>query len=140
MLARVKIITKILAVIMLLAAVALGTSLLGIHAMSAMNDDAQTMSSSAKRALEAARANTSLMTLSSAEFQVALDPLPENRTIVRRIVDEQMKLLDKRFEDIGKLETIRSNRCCPLSRRPWLLTRKVSRVRCAWPAIRKTSS
>ncbi len=79
LLGRVKIITKILAVIMLLAGVAAGTSWLGIHAMSSMNEDAETMSSSAKRALEAARASTSLITLGNAEFQVALDPRPENR-------------------------------------------------------------
>jgi len=45
LLGRVKIITKILAVIMLLAGVAAGTSWLGIHAMSSMNEDAETMSS-----------------------------------------------------------------------------------------------
>jgi len=102
LLARLKIITKILAVIMLLAAVAAGTSWLGIHAMSAMNDDAETMASAAKRALEAARANTSLITLNSAEFQVALDPRPENRSAVRKLVDEQTKLLNERVEDFGK--------------------------------------
>jgi methyl-accepting chemotaxis protein len=102
LLARVKIITKILAVIMLLGAVALGTSWLGISAMSAMNDDAETMTSTAKRALEAARASTSVISLSSAEFQVALDPRPENRAVVRKIVDEQMKLFKARFEDFGK--------------------------------------
>jgi methyl-accepting chemotaxis protein len=102
LLARVKIITKILAVILLLGAVAVGTSWLGIRAMSSMNDDAETMTSSAKRALEAARASTSVMSLSSAEFQVALDPRPENRATVRKIVDEQMKLFKERFEDFGK--------------------------------------
>jgi methyl-accepting chemotaxis protein len=93
LLARVKIITKILAVILLLGAVAIGISWLGIRAMSSMNDDAETMTSAAKRALEAARASTSVMSLSSAEFQVALDPRPENRATVRKIVDEQMKLI-----------------------------------------------
>jgi methyl-accepting chemotaxis protein len=102
LLGRVKIITKILAVIVLLAAVAVGTSWLGIHAMGAMNNNAETMNSSAKRALEAARANTSLMTLSGAEFQIALDPRPENRAIVRKVVDEQMKLFHERFEVVGK--------------------------------------
>jgi len=101
-LARVKIITKILAVIMLLAAVAVGTTLVGIHAMSSMNDDAETMASAAKRALQASRASTSLITLSSAEFQVALDPRPENRAIVRKTVDEQMKLFNERFDDFSK--------------------------------------
>jgi methyl-accepting chemotaxis protein len=102
LLARFKIITKIFAVIMLLAAVAAGTSWLGIHAMSAMNEDAETMASAAKRALEASRASTSLITLSSAEFQVALDPRPENRAAVRKVVDEQTKLLNERVEYFGK--------------------------------------
>jgi methyl-accepting chemotaxis protein len=102
LLARFKIISKILAVIMLLAAVAVGTSWLGIRAMGSMNDDAETMSSAAKRALEAARASINVITLSSAEFQVALDPRPENRATVRRVVDEQLKLFKQRFEDFGK--------------------------------------
>jgi methyl-accepting chemotaxis protein len=102
LLARVKIITKFLAVIMLLAAVAAGTSWIGIRAMSSMNDDAETMASTAKRALEAARASTSLITLSSAEFQVALDPRPENRAIVHKLVDEQIKLFKERVEDFSK--------------------------------------
>jgi methyl-accepting chemotaxis protein len=102
LLARIKIITKILAVILLLGMVAVGTSWLGIRAMSAMNDDAETMTSTAKRALEAARASTALITLSGAEFQIALDPRPENRSVVRKIVDEQMQLFKQRFEDFGK--------------------------------------
>ena len=102
LLARFKIITKILAVIMLLAAVAAGTSWLGIHAMSVMNEDAETMASAAKRALDASRANTSLIALSSAEFQVALDPRPENRAVVRKVVDEQTKLLNQRVEYFGQ--------------------------------------
>jgi methyl-accepting chemotaxis protein len=102
LLARVKIITKILAVILLLGMVAVSTSWLGIRAMGAMNEDAETMTSTAKRALEAARASTALITLSGAEFQIALDPRPENRSVVRKIVDEQMQLFKQRFEDFGK--------------------------------------
>jgi methyl-accepting chemotaxis protein len=102
LLARVRIITKILAVILLLGAVAIAISWLAIRAMSSMNDDAETMTSAAKRALEAARASTSVMSLSSAEFQVALDPRAENRATVRKIVDEQMKLFKERFEDFGQ--------------------------------------
>ncbi len=102
LLARVKIITKILAVILLLGLVAIGTSWLGIHAMGAMNEDAETMTSTAKRALEAARASTAVISLSGAEFQIALDPRPENRSVVRKIVDEQLKLFKERFEDFGK--------------------------------------
>jgi methyl-accepting chemotaxis protein len=115
-LARFKIITKILAVIMLLAAVAIGTSVLGIRAMSSMNDDAETMSSTAKRAVVAARANTSLITLSSAEFQVALDPRQENRAIVRKVVDEQIKLFKDRFEDVSKTRDEKTRSMLPAIR------------------------
>jgi methyl-accepting chemotaxis protein len=116
LLARVKIITKILAVILLLGAVAVGTSWLGIRAMSSMNDDAETMTSTAKRALEAARASTSVISLSRAEFQVALDPRPENRATIRKIVDEQMKLFRERFEDFGKTRDEKTRAMLPAIR------------------------
>jgi methyl-accepting chemotaxis protein len=101
-LARFRVLTKILAVIFLMSGIAAGISWLGIHAMSAMNEDAETMKSSAQRSLEAARANTSLISLLSAEFQVALDPRPENRVEVRKEVDEQLKALNQRLEDFSK--------------------------------------
>jgi methyl-accepting chemotaxis protein len=116
LLARVKIITKILAVIMLLAAVAAGTNWIGIRAMGSMNDDAQTMTSTAKRALNAARASTSLITLSSAEFQVALDPRPENRVIVHKLVDEQIKLFKERVEDFSKTRDEKTRAMIPAIR------------------------
>jgi methyl-accepting chemotaxis protein len=102
MLARVTIITKILAVILLPATVAVCTSLLGIRTISSMNDDAETMASASKRALEAARASTNVIALSSAEFQVALDPRAENRVLVRKVVDEQLKLFNERFNNFSK--------------------------------------
>jgi methyl-accepting chemotaxis protein len=113
LLARVKIITKILAVILLLGAVAVGTSWLGIHAMGAMNEDAETMTSTAKRAVEAARASTAVISLSGAEFQIALDPRPENRSVVRKIVDEQMALFKQRFEDFGQTRDERTRAMLP---------------------------
>jgi methyl-accepting chemotaxis protein len=116
LLARFKIITKVLVVIMLLAAVAVGTSWLGIRAMSSMNIDAETMSSTAKRALEAARASTSVITLSSAEFQIALDPRPENRAAVHKVVDEQKRLFNERFEDFAKTRDEKTRSMVPAIR------------------------
>jgi methyl-accepting chemotaxis protein len=92
LLARVKIITKILAVILLLGAVAVGTSWLGIRAMSSMNDDAETMTSAAKRALEAARASTSVISLNSAEGGArSATGKPRDRTQDRRRADEAVQ-------------------------------------------------
>ena len=62
-LARFKIITKILAVIILLAATATVISWLGIHAMASLNTGADNMNFAAQRALEAARANQSVIAL-----------------------------------------------------------------------------
>ena len=79
-LARFKILTKILAVIALMSAIAAGISWLGIHALSTLNDGADNMSFAAQRALEAARANQNVLAMNRAEFRVALDPRTENRT------------------------------------------------------------
>ena len=101
-LARFKIITKILAVILLLSAVAVTISWLGIHAMASLNAGAENMSAAAQRALEAARANQNVIALNRAEFRVALDPNPENRAAVHGAIDEQMKLFNERLSDLRK--------------------------------------
>jgi methyl-accepting chemotaxis protein len=102
LLARFKIITKIFAVIALLSALSAAMSWLGIHAMSSLNTGADNMSAAAQRALEAARANQSVIALNRAEFRIALDPSPETRTAVHGVVDEQMKLFNTRLTDLGK--------------------------------------
>jgi methyl-accepting chemotaxis protein len=104
LLARFKIITKMLAVILLLAAVAIGTSWIGIHAMASLNAGADNMSAAALRALEAARANQSVMALNRSEFRVALDPSPENRSTVHDLIDAQMKQFDDRLADVSKTQ------------------------------------
>jgi methyl-accepting chemotaxis protein len=60
------------------------------------------MSAAAQRALEAARANQSVIAMNRAEFRVALDPSPENRSAVHGVIDEQMKLFNERLTDIRK--------------------------------------
>lgn len=57
LLARFKIITKILAVVLLLSAVTASLSWVAIHAMAALNDGADNMMFAASRALDAARAS-----------------------------------------------------------------------------------
>jgi methyl-accepting chemotaxis protein len=101
-LARFKIITKILAVIMLLSAVAVMMSWLSIQAMASLNSDADHMRATARRALEAARASESVIDLNRAEFRVALDPSPENRSAVHGVIDEEMKRFDESLVDLRK--------------------------------------
>ncbi|MGB8400783.1 methyl-accepting chemotaxis protein, partial [Bradyrhizobium sp.] len=101
-LARFRILTKVLTIIVLISAISAGMSWFGIHALRSLNDDAVTMDSAARRALEAARANTNLIAMNQAEFSVALDPRPENRAEVRKVIDEQLKLFNERIGEAGK--------------------------------------
>ena len=101
-LARFRVLTKILAIVVLMAAIAGVISWLGVSALSSLNDGADDMSRAARRALTAARASQNVLVLSRSEFWTALDPRPENREQVRKIVDEQVKILTDRIEDIGK--------------------------------------
>jgi methyl-accepting chemotaxis protein len=101
LLARFKIITKMLAVILLLAAVAVCTSWLGIRTMASMNAGADNMSFAAQRALEAARANQSVIALNRSEFRIALDPSPENRSAVHGMIEEQMKAFNERLAGVS---------------------------------------
>src|ERR1700680_4952040 len=100
-LARFRVLTKILAVVVLMAIVAGTITWFGIRALNTLNEGADNMSKAAKRALTCARANQIGLVLSGSEFRAALDPRPENRAEVRKIVDEQMKTFQERIDDIG---------------------------------------
>jgi len=118
-LARFRILTKILAIVALMAAVAAGISFLGIRALGSLNDGAENMSAASKRALTAARANQNVITLNRAEFRAALDPRPENREQVRKVVDEHMKLFKDRIEDLGKTRDEQAKALMPAVREAW---------------------
>jgi methyl-accepting chemotaxis protein len=101
-LARFKIITKILAVVLLLSAVTASISWVAIRALATLNDGADNMMFAAGRALNAARANQNVIALNRAEFRVALDPSSENRAEVRKVIEEQMKAYEAGMEEVGK--------------------------------------
>ncbi|MGA7810490.1 methyl-accepting chemotaxis protein [Bradyrhizobium sp.] len=103
-LARFKILTKILAVVLLLSAVTASLSWLAIRAMASLNNGADTMMFAANRSLDAARANQNVIALNRAEFRVALDPSPENRAAVHKSIDQQMKAFEIGMEEVAKTQ------------------------------------
>jgi methyl-accepting chemotaxis protein len=100
-LAGFRILTKILAVIILMSGIATGMSWLGIHALNSLKDGADIMNETARRTLKGARANQNVIALNRAEFSLALDPSPENRAEIRKIIDAEMKLYRERIEDVS---------------------------------------
>ncbi len=124
MLARFRVLTKILAVIALMAVVACTISWLGIRALSTLNEGADNMNKAAKRALTGARANQNVLVLSRSEFRAALDPRAENRAEVRKIVDDQMKTFQARIDDLGQTRDEQAKAMLPAVRESWAAYQK----------------
>jgi len=101
-LGRFRILTKILSIVLLLSSIAGMMAYLGISALGDLSEKADMMSSAAKRALLAARANQNVIALNRAEFRSALDPRDENRLAAREVIETQLKQYQERLDEIAK--------------------------------------
>lgn len=99
-LARFKILTKILAIVVMLSAIAAGTGWLGVHTLGSLNEDAENMSYESRRAVDAALAVQNIVSMNRGEFRVALDPNPENRATVRTNIEGRLKSLHAQIDEI----------------------------------------
>jgi methyl-accepting chemotaxis protein len=103
-LSRFKVLTKILAVIALMSAVAAGIAALGINSLGSLNKATDVMEAAAGHALTAARIYQNVVAINRAEYGVGVDPRAENRAEMRRYVDEQIKQLDQRLADVSRTD------------------------------------
>jgi len=101
-LARFRALTKILAVVLLLAALAVGITWLGVSAMSSLNAGSASMASAAKRALVATRAAQAILVLNRSEYAAALDPSEQNRAEMKKAIEAQLKNFQERIEVTAK--------------------------------------
>ena len=101
-LGRFRVLTKILAIVIMLAALMGGGSFVAIHALSLQNYNAEKMALAAKRSLFAARANQSIIALNRAEYRSALDPSGTNRSAAHKVIEEQLTALSQRFDEVKK--------------------------------------
>jgi methyl-accepting chemotaxis protein len=102
LLARFQILTKIIAVVILLAALAAGITWLGVHSLSSLNNGATEMSSGAQRALIATRAAQAVLVINRTEFAAALDPSPANRAEMHKAIEAQLKNFQERIDETAK--------------------------------------
>jgi methyl-accepting chemotaxis protein len=115
-LSRFRVLTKILAVIGLLSAVAAFIGYVGISSLKSLDAKAVDMSAAARSALTAARATQAVIALNRAEFRAALDPRDQNRTEARRLLDVQMRLFRERFEEVARTQDERARGMIPAVR------------------------
>jgi methyl-accepting chemotaxis protein len=101
-LARFHVLTKIIAVVVLLSALAAGITWLGVHSLSVVNAEATIMSSAAQRALIATRATQAVLVLNRTEYAAALDPTPENRAEMHKAIEAQLKNFQERMDEVAK--------------------------------------
>ncbi|MGJ5204381.1 methyl-accepting chemotaxis protein [Bradyrhizobium sp. HKCCYLR20261] len=102
LLSRFRVLTKILAIVVLMAAVAGTISWFAIGALESVAEGALAMKAAANRALLAARANQNVIALNRAEFRAAIDPRNENREAALKVVEEQRKLFAERLDEVAK--------------------------------------
>ncbi len=101
-LSQFRILPKILVLIALLSAVALGIGYVGVNSLKSLDAKADEMNAAAERALAAAHASQNVVGISRAEFRTALDPRAENRNEARKIVDEQLRMFHEQVAEIAK--------------------------------------
>jgi methyl-accepting chemotaxis protein len=103
-LARFKILTKIVAIVVFMATISVGLSWLGISSLARLDEGARDMSRAAKRALTGARTNQEVVGVNRAEFRIAIDPRPENVAETKKMIDDQLKAAE---EGLANLEQTR---------------------------------
>jgi methyl-accepting chemotaxis protein len=115
-LGRFRILTKVLAIVVLLSGIASIIAYVGISALGELSEEANLMSVSAHRALLAARANQNVIAMNRAEFRSALDPRDENRLAAQDFIQEQLKQFQERFEEVSQTPDEKAKALIPAAR------------------------
>src|SRR5262245_17471475 len=113
---RFRVLTKILAIVIVLSVISGVMAWLGISSLHDVSDRADTMARSAERALLATRANNNVVAMNRAEFRSAIDPRDENRLAARKIIDEQVKQLEERIAEVAKTRDEKTQALMPAVR------------------------
>ena len=111
-LSDVRIATKVIGLISLLAIVAVAIAGVGITSLASLNEATRGAELAAAEGTIAARARQNVLALSRAEFRIAADPTAENFKDTQEIIQIQIKNLEERLEllknssDSGNRDTI----------------------------------
>jgi methyl-accepting chemotaxis protein len=102
LLARFKVLSKILVIVVFMAVIAVALDWLGISALATLNQGVIDVMRASNRALTGARASQDVIALNRAEFLIALDPRPANVAEGRKIIDEEFRIFDQRIDNLGQ--------------------------------------
>jgi methyl-accepting chemotaxis protein len=115
-LGRFRVLTKVLAIVILLSGISAIIAYVGVSALGQLSAKADLMSAAAHRALLAARANQNVLALNRAEFRSALDPRDENRLAAREVIEAQLKQYQERFDQVSQTPDEQAKALLPAAR------------------------
>jgi methyl-accepting chemotaxis protein len=98
LLANFRVLTKILAVVILMTAVATGITWIGVSSLKSLSDATDRMELTASQAVMAQRLAVNLLAINRAEFQLSTDPRPENKKAAQATVDSESKVFAQRIQ------------------------------------------
>ena len=101
-LARFRVLTKIIAVVVLLSAVAIGITFLGITSLNQISEQTDLVAKTGNEALLLRGINTNVLAINRAEFLIASDPRPETKRDARAQIDFELKTLNERIAQLKK--------------------------------------
>jgi methyl-accepting chemotaxis protein len=119
MLSRFRVLTKILAVITMLSAIAATLAWFGISSLSKLNEGAENMTKAARRSLLAARANQNARDFNRAELRGALDTSEASRQAALKMIADQLQQFDERLEEISKTSDEKAQQLLPVVRQSY---------------------
>ncbi|WP_439541533.1 methyl-accepting chemotaxis protein [Hyphomicrobium sp.] len=99
-LSQFRVLTKIFAVIGVMAAVAITITYFGTTSLGSLNAATDLMEKKAGGALLAARLTRDAIALNRAEYMLAANPTPSTRTEVRKAVDADLKQFNEKFDKV----------------------------------------
>ena len=108
LLSRFRILTKILMVIGLLSASAIGITYLGITSLDSLNRATDNMERATKLARDATRISQEILQMNRGEYRVGAEPTPKLREEVRQNLEERKREAEARFAELKKTSTVES--------------------------------
>ena len=109
-LSNMRVLTKILTIILLLSAVTIGITVLGITSLKSLSNDTDVMKTAAADALDAAKLDQSIVEINRAEYRMGSDPRAENVADARKDIEQQIKRLDGLVAAVSKTQDERAQK------------------------------
>jgi methyl-accepting chemotaxis protein len=104
-LARFRVLTKIVAVVVLLSAVAIGITFLGISSLNQISAQTDLVAKTGNEALLLKGINSNVLAINRAEFLIASDPRADTKREAKAQIDAELKTLNARIAELKKTLT-----------------------------------